>query len=352
MKNIVNNIITSRPRLEVLSNLDRGRQEKLYRMFYEHGPGNGTFLSLPFDQLIEHGAVHTFKWKKKERKINEKTGIGAADPRTVIELANKGNFSAIVLHPGLANKYRDLLRIDVPLIYKIDGHMTLPQDSPIPSIIGSINDAMRLGATAVGMTLYAGSSQTKEDIIRVSRIIRKCHRYGMPAVVWAYPRGPGVNEVGADSLFWVHYACVVAESLGADVVKTKFPAQVKEEKRKAYFNYMKKIAKKTREAEKYIKLEPEKGQELTEKQHTSRMKMVLDAVPRTFVIISGGPMIREDPKKGLTYTTRIIMNAGAEGRIIGRNFWGVPVDEGLEFSNIVAKIMKEPQYRRPFKNKY
>jgi len=346
-ENILANI-AGRPKLDRLTHLGRGRLEKLYRMLYQNGPGNGSFLSLPFDQLIEHGASHTFKWKKKDLTNVALTGRGSADPRTVIELANKGNFSAIVLHPGIMDKYQDLLGLNIPLIYKVDGHMTIPQNPAIPSTLGSVEDALRLGAAAVGMSFYPGSEMTREDMERTSSVIEGAHVYGLPAVVWAYARGPGVDEMGADSLYWVHYACVVAESLGADIIKTKFPAPVKEEKRDAYISFLKKTAKKTSEAQKYIELEPEKEGKLAEGQHTKRMKMVVDAVPRSFVVVSGGPQIKEDPGKALATTTRIVMNSGAEGRIIGRNFWGVPVEEGLEYARIVAKIMKEPQYHRSF----
>ncbi len=348
MKEAILANIAGRPKLDRLTHLGRGRLEKLYRMLYQNGPGNGTFLSLPFDQLVEHGASHTFKWKKKDLTNVAITGRGSADPRTVIELANKVNFSAIVLHPGIMDKYQDLLGLNIPLIYKVDGHMTIPQNPAIPSTLGSVEDALRLGAAAVGMSFYPGSEMTREDMERTSSLIEEAHVYGLPAVVWAYARGPGVDEMGADSLYWVHYACVVAESLGADIIKTKFPAPVKEGKREVYINFLKKTAKKTYEAQKYIELEPEKEGKLAEGQHTKRMKMVVDAVPRSFVVVSGGPQIKEDPGKALTTTTRIVMNAGAEGRIIGRNFWGVPVEEGLEYARIVAKIMKEPQYHRSF----
>ena len=216
--------IRSRPMLSRLAHLGRGRLERLHKMLYQNGPGNGTFLSLPFDQLVEHGAAHIFKWEKENPRDISVTGRGSADPRTVIELANKGSFSAIVLHPGIVDKYQDLLNLNIPLIYKIDGHMTLPRNPSAPSTIGSIAEALRLGATAVGMSFYPGSESTKEDMKRISSIIEEAHMFGLPAVVWAYARGPGVSEMGADSLFWVHYSCVVAESLGADIIKTKFPA--------------------------------------------------------------------------------------------------------------------------------
>ncbi len=339
--------IESRPRLTQLSHLGRGRLEKLHKMLYAKGPGNGSFLSLPFDQLIEHGATHIFKWEKEDLSEVAATGRGSADPRTVIELANKGDFSAVVLHPGIMDKYQELLKLDVPLIYKIDGHMTIPQNPPILSTIGSIKEAMRLGAAAVGMSFYPGSGMTREDMERIGAIIRKAHEYGLPAVLWTYPRGPGVNEVGGDSLYWVHYGCVVAESMGADIIKTKFPEPVKAEKREAYFDYINHISKKIKSAQRYIELEPDKGEELTEKQHTIRMKLVVDALPRSFVVVSGGPQIKEEAEKTLAKTTRIVMNAGAEGRIIGRNFWGVPINKGLKYAKIVAEIMRQSKYHRP-----
>lgn len=341
--------IKGRPKLKNLTYLCRGRIEKLYRMLYAKGPGEGTFLSLPFDHLLEHGAAHTFKWKKLDIEYLAITGRGSADPRTVIDLANKGDFSAVVLHPGIIDKYQNHLRPDLPLIYKIDGHMTLPHNPSIHATLGSVKDALKLGATAVGMSFYPGSTRTREDMERTSKIIRVAHMNGLPAVVWSYARGPGVSEVGNDSLYWVHYACVVAESLGADIIKTKFPKPVEEKKREAYFKYLKKVAKKTPEADRYIELEPEKDEELTEEQHTDRMKLVTDAVPRTFIVVSGGPKTKENPRDKLVSTTKIVMNAGAEGRIIGRNFWGVPTKKALEYVNAVSKIMKEPKYRRPYK---
>ncbi len=45
----------NRPKLNQIRHLRRGVTEKLSRMLYEHGPGNGTFLGLPFNQLVEHG---------------------------------------------------------------------------------------------------------------------------------------------------------------------------------------------------------------------------------------------------------------------------------------------------------
>jgi class I fructose-bisphosphate aldolase len=350
-----------RPTIDLV-NSNEEIQERLYEMFYEYGPGHGTFLSLPFDQIVEHGPSYQLGWrfKKDSNEVENilRRGYGCGDPRTVLKLAKKGNYSALVLHPGIARKYWEQMigeisnddEFDVPLIYKIDGHVLVPANPSIPSVIGSLDDAAELGATAIGMSFYMGSEETERDMERIAKLIEEAHEYGLPAVVWAYPRGPGINDMGADSLFWVHYAVAVAESLGADIIKTKFPKPVTDEKkRELYFNYIDKLRskKKIEAIEQYKKLEPELGEKIAPELHTYRVKIVLDAASRTFVVFSGGPKKEGDPKTKLVEETKIIMDAGGEGRIIGRNFWGVPLEEGLELTRTVAEVMTQPQYRRP-----
>ncbi len=350
--------VEKRPKLKELRHLEKARVRKLYRMVYEHGPGNGTFLGLPFDQLVEHGPAHEFKWER------------SAKPESVIELANKGNFSALVLSVGQSQKYQHDIDPKIPLIVKLDGHFYTGKDNqanyPRHTMFGSVEDAIRVGADGVGLTFYLASEQTGEDIERIGKVRDEAHKNGLLLVLWSYPRGPVPDKTKADSLLWCHYAVSAAESLGADIVKTKFPSVVEPKKRKAYEEFiLKEYAKKISEAEKYIKLEPEekellkyeeslKGEKpnydslISFEQHVERASIVVGAAGRTMVIFSGGAKVKGEAKKALEDSTRIIMDAGGEGRIIGRNFWGVPIEEGLELSNVVTKIMKGPQYRRVF----
>ena len=354
-------VVSERPTLKTLITkgaIDRGRGEKLYRMLYQNGPGSGTFMGLPFDQLVEHGPGHEFNWEKSAR------------PQSVIELANKGNFSALVLSVGQSQKYQHDIDPEVPLIVKLDGHFYTGEANqanyPIHTMFGSIEDALRVGASAVGLTFYLGSEQTGEDIERIGRIRNKAHSLGLAFVLWSYPRGPLPDLTKVDSLLWCHYAVSSAESLGADMVKTKYPAVVEPKKRDAYEQFiMKEYIKKIPEAERYIELEPpkerlleyerkvkEKGEKpnydslLSDKEHVERTKIVVGAGGRTFVIFSGGPKIKGDAVKALQDSTRIIMDAGGEGRIIGRNFWGVPVEEGLKLSLKVKEVMQKSAYKR------
>jgi DhnA family fructose-bisphosphate aldolase class Ia len=137
-----------------------------------------------------------------------------------------------------------------------------------------------------------------------------------------------------------------AEDLGADIVKTKFPAPAKD--LTAYKEMLNTFVKpKVPEApEMYLSLEPEAGEEISYELHVKRMNLVTSPARRTLVVVSGGPKLGKEPEKKLEETTRTVMDAGAEGRIIGRNFWGRPPEEAKRFIQIVTRVMQEPQYDR------
>jgi len=345
---------------DMMRHLGRGVIANLYRMFYLQGPGAGTFLGLPFDQLVEHGPGHEFKWEYSAR------------PRSVIELANRGReyFSALVLSVGQAQKYQHDIDHAVPLIVKLDGHFYTgkinSENYPRHTMFGSVEEALRLGATAIGLSFYLGSEQTGEDIERISKIREEAHNCGIPLVLWSYPRGPLFDKIQADSLLACHYAVSAAESLGADVVKTKFPAVVKPKCRDKYDEFIvEEYSSKIPEAIRYLELEPEYEQlkayqrEIETKNekpnydslldrelHIRRARLVVGAATRTFVIFSGGPRIEGNAEAALVESTEIVMEADAEGRIIGRNFWGVPIEEGLKLAEVVAEVMQKNEYKR------
>ncbi len=357
--------VALRPRLEKMRFLEAGVEANLYRMLYTHGPGNGTALFMPFDQKSsEHGPGHEFLWEKDNATAEEINlrGKGSADMRAIAELVNRGNFSGYVLHPGNVRQFRHLFRPDIPLIYKIDGHITQPQSAGMMSTAGSIEDALRHGASAVGLTVYPGGEHVKEDFERAAGIIREAHKAGLVAVVWAYARGIGLDEktkfkdkegefqgtTQADSLFWTHYAVSIASGfLGADIVKTKFPAKVKQDNRRAYDAYIESLAKKNSSMIAYKYLEPKDAEtKLTPEQETFRASLVVQSASNSIVIFSGGPKIPGDPTESLKKQTEIVMKAGAEGGIYGRNIWGLPVEEGLEAAKAVNEVIRRQEFHR------
>jgi fructose-bisphosphate aldolase, class I len=318
------------------SNMGRARAAELYNMFYNHGPGNGTMLSLPFDQLVEHGVGHVLKWER------------SADPRAVIELANMGKFSALALSLGQAEKYQNLINLNVPLIVKVDGHFLVGNDvqNNRHSMLGSVQRAVKCGANAIGLTFYFGGADLQEDVERVADIVEEAHEYGKPVFMWAYARGPLANKMGSGSLYWCAQGIAAAESLGVDVVKQKFPVPIvnKEE----YVNTLSAggyFHKKMPEIDQLLQLEPEDPANVPYDLHVKRLAFMRSVAPNTLKIISGGAKF-EEPHKGLVETTRMVMDAGCEGRIVGRNFWGRPINEALPLIDSVVAVMKEEKYHR------
>jgi class I fructose-bisphosphate aldolase len=198
-----------------LANIDvpLGKRVRLHRMMYEHGPGNGKLLVLPIDQGIEHGPLNFFP------------NPDSKHPRYMYELARQGGYSAIALHYGLASKYLRDYAGDVPLILKINGKTNVPSDDlALSTLTASVEDAVRLGADAVGYTLYVGSPRQDEDFLQLAEVRAECDRFGMPLIVWSYPRGAAIDvKGGRDSFYAVDYAARLGMELGADIVKVNFP---------------------------------------------------------------------------------------------------------------------------------
>jgi len=362
--NVADNVDV-RPRLEKLRFLEPGVEANLYNMLYVKGPGNGTALFMPFDQKSsEHGPGHEFLWERENATTEEINirGKGSADMRAIAELVNRGNFSGYVLHPGNVRQFKHLFRPDIPLIYKIDGHISQPQSAGFMSTAGTVEDALRYGASAIGLTIYPGGEHIKADLERAAEIIREAHKVGLVAVVWAYARGSGLDEkrkfkdreeefqgvTQADSLYWTHYAVSLASGfLGADIVKTKYPAKVKPDNRRAYDAYIESLAKKNSSMIAYKYLEPKDAQKsLTPEQEIFRASIVVQSAPNSIVIFSGGPKIPGNPTESLVKQTEMVMKAGAEGGIYGRNIWGLPVDEGLEAAAAINEVIGRQEFHR------
>lgn len=272
-------------RLDELPHLSLGKRVRLYRMMYEHGPGNGRMMILPIDQGLEHGPVDFF------------ANPPSADPDFQFRLAVEGGYSAIALHLGLAEKYAPKYAGKIPIVLKINGKTRIPTATdPISPMTGSVEDAVRIGADAIGYTLYVGSPNQTADFAQFREVKRDAERYGMPIIMWAYPRGEAVDKKGGrDSLYAIDYAARVADELGADVVKLNIPEdnpQTRAQQPKPYDSL-----------------------ELT---YEERVRKVVRTAGKCLVLFSGGGMMSDDD---LIRRAKVCLEAGATGLIFGRNLW-------------------------------
>jgi class I fructose-bisphosphate aldolase len=303
--------MTKRPTLNELD-LSLGKRTRLHRMLYEHGPGNGRMLFLPIDQGMEHGPVDFFP------------NPPSADPNYQCSLALEGGYSGIVFHIGLATKYMSAYAGAVPLVLKLNGKTNIPSDADAFSALdASVEDAVRLGADAVGYTLYVGSPAQDRDFIQLGQVRAECDRYGMPLIVWSYPRGASVEAKGGrDSIYAVDYAARLANELGADVVKLNVPkfGDAGNEQSPAPYRKLYEGWKALDEGEAY-RLAVEK---------------VVASAGRTLVLFSGGSALGDED---LLLKARICVEAGATGLIFGRNMWQRPITDGLRITKQVKEIL-------------
>ncbi|MBI3015629.1 MAG: fructose-bisphosphate aldolase [Candidatus Tectomicrobia bacterium] len=294
----------SRPTLSDLD-LSPGKRVRLHRLLYEHGPGNGTLLVLPIDQGLEHGPRDFFP------------NPDSADPEFQFRLAKEGGYSGIALHFGLAQKYLRGYEGDVPIILKLNGKTEVPSDEEAFSpLTGAVTDAVRLGADAVGYTLYVGSPAQDRDIAQFKDVRRQAERYGMPLIVWAYPRGRDIEKKGGrNSLYAIDYAARVAAELGADVIKLNLPVANPEKDKNSPAPY------------KTIQWSPEE-----------MVRQVIRSAGKALVIISGGEKMSDEE---LLEKARTSMESGATGFIFGRNLWQRPFPEAMKITQQLKSLLKE-----------
>jgi fructose-bisphosphate aldolase, class I len=281
--------------------LAHGKRARLWRLLYGHGPANGTLMVLPLDQGLEHGPTDFFP------------NPAALDTEFQFRLAVEGNYSAIALGVGLAEKYLGAHAGKIPLILKLNGKTNIADDGEAVSpAFASVRDAVRLGADAVGYTVYVGTPRQDVEIREYGKVREECERFGMPLVVWAYPRGSAIEAKGGKgSLYAQDYAARVAEELGADVVKLHEPA-----------------ADAAGSPEPYRSLREDAP---------ARLRRVVRSAGRVLVLFSGG--VKQDDDAAVLRKVKLYMECGATGVMFGRNMWLRPQGEALALSRKVHAIL-------------
>jgi class I fructose-bisphosphate aldolase len=295
----------------LLATLSPGKRTRLRRLLYEFGPGHGTLLFLPIDQGVEHGPRDFFP------------NPASKDPEYQFRLAAEAGYSALACGSGMASKYYPDYAGQVPLLLKLNSKTEVPpSDEAFSPCHATVEDAVRLGADAVGYTLYVGSPKQEEDFIQVGKVRRDCDRFGMPLVIWAYPRGRDIEKVGGrDSFYAIDYAARVAMEMGADVVKLNMP-----------------------------KINPDKDKDSPAPYNEGRftqeeaIRHCVQSAGRALVVLSGGSKVDDDK---LLAQTRLILEAGGSGVIFGRNVWQRDWNDALKIIDQIKATLLKSRTRIP-----
>ncbi len=177
--------------------------------------GTGKIVILPVDQGFEHGPARTFA-----------PNPAGYDPHYHAKLAVESGCNAYAAPLGfiqaIAHRYAGVL----PLILKVNNSDSLGgPEAPESALTSSVRDAVRLGCSAIGYTIYPGSALRNGMYKDLRDLIAEARDAGLPTVLWAYARGNMPKE-GETAVDVIAYAAQIACQLGAHVVKVKPPTDV------------------------------------------------------------------------------------------------------------------------------
>ena len=271
--------------------------------------GTGKLVILPVDQGFEHGPARSFA-----------KNIEAYDPHYHFQLAIDAGLSAFAAPMGMLEAGADTFAGQIPLIMKTNSSNSLSreQDAPNQAITGSVREAIRLGCSAVGFTIYPGSDDALDMISDVQEMAAEAKDAGLAVVIWSYPRGGDISKEGETAIDIVAYAAHMAALIGAHIIKVKPPTSHIEltEAKKVYSSEKIPIGSLAARIE-HIVQSCFKGKRL--------------------VVFSGGA---SKNKQGLLNEIKDLYKGGASGSIIGRNSFQRPHKEALDLLNEVTDIYK------------
>ena len=268
--------------------------------------GTGRLVILPVDQGFEHGPARSFA-----------PNPPGYNPQYHFELAIEAGCNAYAAPLGFLEAGAAKYAGSIPLILKLNNHDVLHEDKdPAPAVTGSVKDALRLGCSAVGFTIYPGSVHCRVMYQQLREIAEEAKACGLAVVVWSYPRGSALSKEGETAIDVVAYAAQIAAQLGAHVIKVKLPTAHLEQA----------AAKKVYDAQQIpIKTLPERVRHVVQSAFDGRR----------IVIFSGGAKSED---KNVFEEARAIRDGGGFGSIIGRNSFQRPKAEAIKFLQTIMGI--------------
>lgn len=266
--------------------------------------GTGKMVILPVDQGFEHGPARSFA-----------PNPPAYDPHYHFQLAIDAGLNAFATPLGMVEAGADTFAGQIPLILKVNSCNSWATEKD-QAIYGSVDDALRLGCSAIGFTIYPGSEHFNEMVEELREMAAEAKAAGLAVVVWSYPRGGKLSKEGETAMDVCAYAAQMAALIGAHIIKVKMPSAHLEqpEANKVYEEQKVDIA--TAEA---------------------RVRHVVQSLlgGRRLVVFSGGA---KTEARSVYDDARAIRDGGGNGSIIGRNTFQRPREEAIEMLNKIIRI--------------
>ena len=266
--------------------------------------GTGKLVILPVDQGFEHGPARSFA-----------PNPPAYDPHYHFDLALEAGLSAYAAPLGMIEAGAGSFAGQIPTILKMNSANSLSRLKD-QAVTASVADALRLGCSAIGFTIYPASDDQFEMMEEIRDLAKEAKASGLAVVVWSYPRGGDLSKEGETAVDICAYAAHMACLLGAHIIKVKPPTEALE---------LDAAAKVYRDRE--IRVDT----------LAARTAHVVQSCfnGRRMVVFSGG---EARDTEGLLNEIRQLRDGGATGSIVGRNAFQRPREEALELLGRIVDI--------------
>lgn len=166
---------------------------------------NGRMLCIPLDHGVSMGPVK-----------------GLDNIFQTISRIEKGGATAFLAHKGILRALPKPASIGS--IMHVSASTPFGPDSTWKVRVGSVAEAIRLGADAVSVHVNIGSTEEPTMLQKLGKVADECDEWNMPFIAMMYPRGQGIKDPESTETL-AHVARIGAE-LGADIVKVPYSGDV------------------------------------------------------------------------------------------------------------------------------
>lgn len=282
---------------------------------------NTGYLSiLPVDQGIEHSAAASFA-----------PNPIYFDPQNIIELAIAGGCNAVATTFGVLGSVARKYAHKIPFIVKLNHSELLTYPNVNDQVMfASVEQAWNLGATAVGATIYFGSSEATRQLQEVRAAFARAHELGMATILWCYLRNSAFKQdqdyhLSADLTGQANH---LGTTIEADIIKQKLP-----ENNRGYQAVANATGNKFGRTDDrvYSELSSDHPIDLT------RYQVLNCYAGRAGLINSGGSSGKNDFAEAVR-TAVINKRAGGSGLISGRKTFQRDFKEGVKLFNLIQDV--------------
>lgn len=271
--------------------------------------GTGKMIILPVDQGFEHGPARSFA-----------PNPAGYDPHYHYQLAIDAGLNAYAAPLGALEAGADTFAGQIPTILKCNSANSLMSGTAgkNQAVTASVDDALRLGCSAIGFTIYPGSDMALDMFEEIVEMRKEAAAKGVATVIWSYPRGEAITKEGETAIDIGAYAAHIAALLGAHIIKIKLSSD----------HLMLPEAKKSFE---------DNGIDIATQAARVRECVRSSFDGRRIIVFSGGAAKGAD---AVYDDARAIRDGGGNGSIIGRNSFQRSREDALAMLSKLVDIYR------------